>query len=90
MEAPKVKWLNHMPFKEVMKDEKFKFFVDLVLNGHGRAPAALPISQQFTEKFGQGTDLVFSGKLDPEKFLQNLNVEMNKELVRAVKLLGIE
>ncbi len=81
--------LNEPVFQEVMKDEKFKFFVDLILNGQSKPAPPVPIMQQLNEALGQGTDMVCSGKISPEDFIKKLDYNMNKELARSVRLLGI-
>lgn len=82
--------LKHPAFQEVMKNEKFKFFVDLVLNGQAKPLPPLPIMQKYTEALGQGTEMVCSGKISSKDFIEKLNKDLNKELQRATKLLGID
>ncbi len=82
--------LEQPAFREVRKDQDFEFFVRLVLDGRTRALPALPVAQQFNEQLMQGSESVFSGREEPERFLRDLNRTMNKELERQVKLLDIQ
>lgn len=77
-------------FQEVLRNEKFKFFVDQVLNGYTVTNPAMPVAQQFNDNLGQGTEMVFSDKISPRDFLKKLDEKMNKELARQKKLLGID
>lgn len=82
--------LDRPEFQEVLQDDKFAFFVNLIRSGRTRPMPATPVGQQLNERLTQGLELVYSGKEEPEAFLTRLNEQMNDELERALDFLGIE
>ena len=53
-----------------------------------RTQPALLVGQRFQEALEQGQDTVWGGSVKPADFLRNLNVQMNRELDRATRMVG--
>jgi ABC-type glycerol-3-phosphate transport system substrate-binding protein len=80
--------VNHPAFAEARKDPRFDFFVREVEEGRARTQPAMPVGQQFQEKLEQGQDVVWGGSITPKAFLENLNMDMNRQLDRETRMLG--
>lgn len=77
-------------FQQILDNENFKVFVDLLLNGHARPRPALPIGQELEDKLSFQFDVAMSGRVAPAEFLQTLQRDMTRKLDLARRLLGID
>ncbi|MCX7765206.1 MAG: hypothetical protein N2246_00655 [Candidatus Sumerlaeia bacterium] len=71
-------------------DDKLQFFIDQLLQGRARPYPALPITNLIVDRIIQGAEVVYGGKKTPAEFLSQTNVELQRELDRSFKFLGIE
>ena len=81
--------LNHPEFKKIV-DEKFQFFIDQILLGRSRYYPPLPITQLMVESVNQQSDLVFAGKISAEEALKKINKDLQRELIKSFKFMGVE
>lgn len=81
--------LQHPEFKKIV-DEKLQFFINQLLEGRARFYPPLPITQLLVEKLNQTNEMVFAGKKSPEQALKQLNKDLQSELDRSLKFLGIK
>ncbi|MCD6384238.1 ABC transporter substrate-binding protein [Candidatus Sumerlaeota bacterium] len=81
--------LERPEFKKIV-DEKFQFFINQLLEGRARFYPPLPITQILVEKLNQRVEMVFANRITPEKALKTLDKELQSELNRSLKFLGIK
>ncbi len=81
--------LEHPDFASLLEEEKFKFFIDLFLQGKARPAPALPVANQLSEVLTQTIESVFSGRVEPREFLQRMDKEMNDSLQRELQFIGL-
>lgn len=80
--------VNVPEYQEVLKDENFKFFVDIISEGHALPRILTPVSNELTLQFSQGAQKVLSGKVGAKEFLTQFNTEMQRKLDQELKYLG--
>lgn len=81
--------LEEPAFKKVV-DEKLQFFIDQLLQGRARPYPALPITNLIVDRIIQGAEVVYGRKKTAADFLLQTNAELQRELDRSFKFMGIK
>ena len=87
---PPLKATLERPDMKSIKDEEFWFFVDQLRRGRARAYPPLPITNLMVQKLGQTSEMVYGDKLTAEDALATLQKDMERELERSLKFIGVE
>lgn len=82
--------LEQPVFKKARKNQKFEFFVRLLMDGKAIPQPDTPVSEQLYDKLEAGVQRVYGGGIAPDVMLRELNSDLNAELDRANALLGVD
>ncbi len=81
--------LDRPEFQEILSDD-LQFFIDQFLEGRARPYPPLPITQIMVEKIGQGSERVFSGRVDAKTALQKIDRDLQRDLERSLRFMRTE
>lgn len=82
--------LEEPDFLKARENEKFDFFVRLLMDGKALPQPATPVSEQLYDRLESDIHRVYGGSLPAATMLKQLNNDLNAELERANSLLGVD